>query len=659
MKMRKSKRFETIGVVAVLALCCALTASATQPTTTGQGGNFFGHVYTTTVGGVSVNANIYPSKTAVYLNGGPENQNGASLPVGTYYFQVTDPNGEQLLSADDIHCREVQVTVVTGNVNRITGHVVDAACTSPQATHDNSPINFANGSVPVQVCPAASRNSDSLNNGASYDSGNWCDTTSNGGGEYKVWLTPINKYDPDHCANHGFCANDSKTDNFKITPTNCADTNSCPPTPTIVWPLGGYKFYDSNTNGVQDDGEPIIDGWQVRAVKSCQEDQSIISALLGGANIPINDADFTIPGTNLPYGRQFQFTANGTYETEALQDPNAPVTFQTDGFYQYKDLNAGGHYSVCEIIPKGAASVFPAGLSSLSGQPKWRPTSAAESLDHWSPNNSTSFGNVCTGSGGGLTLGFWSNTNGEGVMAGGAKVPKSCTTAADTSNAMKATLKFLAYKNGVDPTGGPAFNLVNASGQYIDPYTMGYCNFRTWLLGATSTNAAYMLSVQLAAMELNVRFGYVNPNSLIYAPGTITANPAGFATVQAVMDEAVNVLGTNPIAIAGNLLNSNVTIKSYEVLIKNALDNANNNLGFVQSGPNSCPIAYGDEGTILTLNPKNNSCIPSDAPTGTTSVLQPLPQNPTVPVGDCATHPLIHFVCSLVGNTTDPACTNP
>ena len=37
------------------------------------------------------------------------------------------------------------------------------------------------------------------------------------------------------------------------------------------------------------------------------------------------------------------------------------------------------------------------------------------------------------------------------------------------------------------------------------------------LLGGTATNMAYMLSVQLATMELNVGNHFVNPNAIIYA----------------------------------------------------------------------------------------------------------------------------------------------
>ena len=54
---------------------------------------------------------------------------------------------------------------------------------------------------------------------------------------------------------------------------------------------------------------------------------------------------------------------------------------------------------------------------------------------------------------------------------------------------------------------------------------------------------ANMLSAQLAAMELNVFNGKVNGGALIYAPGTMSANALGFATVNAVMAEANAELG--------------------------------------------------------------------------------------------------------------------
>src|SRR5215469_16681719 len=80
-----------------------------------------GAIQTTTSDGKTVNANIYPSKDAVYLTGGPQNENGNGLvPDGTYYFQVTDPSGATLLSTDDISCR--QVVVQNGRVVGVPGN---------------------------------------------------------------------------------------------------------------------------------------------------------------------------------------------------------------------------------------------------------------------------------------------------------------------------------------------------------------------------------------------------------------------------------------------------------------------------------------------------------------------------------------------------------
>jgi hypothetical protein len=120
-------------------------------------------------------------------------------------------------------------------------------------------------------------------------------------------------------------------------------------------------------------------------------------------------------------------------------------------------------------------------------------------------------------------------------------------------------------------------NLVQANGSAFDPTT--YAQLRTWLLNATAVNMAYMLSAQLAAMELNVFNGLVNGNTLIYAPGTTSANSLGFATVDAVMTEANTELGLHHTAYDGS------GWRSYQEALKNALDKANNNLNFVQSSP--------------------------------------------------------------------------
>jgi len=162
------------------------------------------------------------------------------------------------------------------------------------------------------------------------------------------------------------------------------------------------------------------------------------------------------------------------------------------------------------------------------------------------------FGNVCLGGGGGLTIGSWKN------------------------------LKATAVPTRYTPWQGSlvALNLVDAGGQPFDP--TGYASFAAWLNGAQAVNMAYMLSAQLAAMELSVWNGLVDASRMILAPGTLSANASGFASVQAVMAEANAALGVDGYTPSGD------PRRAYQELLKTALDNANNNRTFVAPGPSGC-----------------------------------------------------------------------
>jgi hypothetical protein len=199
--------------------------------------NVDGAIFTTTVDGTTVNGNIYDSKDAVYLNGGPQNQNSNGLPDGDYYFQVTDPSGATLLSTDDIGCRQVTVAGgrLAGASGGDTGGGDNASATSSSCRHANGTFNPANGSTPVQLIPY--------------------NDTPNPGGEYKAWLTPVGQYNKACPANHGsfgFCDQESKTDNFKVRAPQAAYVIVC-------------KFNDANGNGVKDPNEPRIPHWPVTA----------------------------------------------------------------------------------------------------------------------------------------------------------------------------------------------------------------------------------------------------------------------------------------------------------------------------------------------------------------------------------------------------------
>jgi hypothetical protein len=214
------KQSLALAVAGVLSLGFVSLASAS---------NISGAIFTTLSDGSEVNLNKFPSKEAVYLDGGPgpgAPQTAAGLDDGTYVFQVTDPSGKVLLSTDNAGCR--QFTVANGI---ITGVVPFNGCQHMTGT------DIDHSAVTVQLFPY--------------------NDTPNPGGVYKVWVTRLENYltgaaqlgssdglnvvdpgrTPGNC--HGFIPGFSKTDNFKVksVPTVEIDT----------------RFYDSVT-GQQLDG---------------------------------------------------------------------------------------------------------------------------------------------------------------------------------------------------------------------------------------------------------------------------------------------------------------------------------------------------------------------------------------------------------------------
>jgi hypothetical protein len=217
----------------------------------------------------------------------------------------------------------------------------------------------------------------------------------------------------------------------------------------------------------------------------------------------------------------------------------AGVTSQA--YTTYEDSIAlPGVYTVTELMPT---------------ETNWKPTTLTTQQGTVVIGQSTllQFGNLCLGVGGGKTLGFWSNQNGRAEFG------------ADDLAVMVS------------------LNLRNANGTMFDPAS--YASFRPWLLGATASNMAYMLSAQLAAMQLNVLNGKVSGSSLIYAPGT-GLSASGYATVSAVMAAANASLGTDGLTVSAG------DARTLQEALKNALDNANNNTNFVQPDASTCPYSF-------------------------------------------------------------------
>jgi len=349
------------------------------------------------------------------------------------------------------------------------------------------------------------------------------DPTPNPGGEHKVWITPVEAYSPGS-GTFGFVPGNTKTDNFK-----CKQHEPCPQPPCDEPPntaIGGVKYYDLNTDGLLTAGEVGIEGWRI-------------------------DVSFTLPNGG---GSGTATTFTDSTGTWALVFPQ------------------GTTYTACEVLPPSSTYIQTGPLvgaqtadtnATANASRCWEGTvGAADTAD-------LNFGNICLGAGGGLTLGFWSNKNGERTIA-------NCTLLGGTSG----TLTFLS-----------GLCLRNANGTNFDPVSYNSnpasTAFRAWLLAANATNMSYMLSAQLAAMELNVKCGSVNGGSLVFA-GTnptgcnVPVNVNGFISVNSLMSDANAELCAHGLTLAGD------PERVCQEFKKNALDNANNNQNFVQSGP--CPF---------------------------------------------------------------------
>ncbi|MCA9258301.1 MAG: hypothetical protein KDA61_03825 [Planctomycetales bacterium] len=179
------------------------------------------------------------------------------------------------------------------------------------------------------------------------------------------------------------------------------------------------------------------------------------------------------------------------------------------------------------------------------------------------------FGNTLVAGQNGKTIGFWSNKNGQALI-----------TPAD-----------IAALN--------ALNLKNAVG--VDAVFTNAASVKNFLLGATATNMANMLSAQLAAMQLNVLHGFYGASTSIYIGGALASwsgntqgaslaanldhdgdadnadadglvNAFGFAKISDLIAAANAELALHSTAFSG------AAWRAYQESLKIAFDGMNNNL---------------------------------------------------------------------------------
>jgi hypothetical protein len=273
------------------------------------------------------------------------------------------------------------------------------------------------------------------------------------------------------------------------------EDTTCQATPPPTASITACKFYDKNADGTQQDGEPSLASWPF-----C-----------------IDPLDNAVPQLVTQIG------GNGGCVTWSNLTP---------GTYQIKEANAN-ESNWFHSTPESLMQAVQAG-----------------------DNTTIKFGNYCTQPSGGLTLGFWSNKNGNKILTG--SLTGTGTTL--TSEAV-AVLNSCAYMR-------------NANGT-VHTFTNSYSAFRSWLLSATATNMAYMLSAQLAALKFDVHYGFVDGNAFDLCSSMTVNNLMSTACDQLQMD--------------GNTLAGNPTRLVQESL-KNCIDAINNNGPVVPVTP--CPYTF-------------------------------------------------------------------
>lgn len=327
--------------------------------------------------------------------------------------------------------------------------------------------------------------------------------TPNAGGVYKAWITRAADFlaacpsGAKGCELAGFINSNTKTDNFRVR------TSQPPADP--VGNLEALKYYDHNVNGVYDHGDVVLPDWPMTIGPDVVDPQTQLTSVSGLA-----------AWTDLPTD------VGGHVYTITEGEP-----IQANWFNSQPSAGSALDNDTITTPITQSATVFPDQTARVE------------------------FGNFCLAGSGGLTLGFWSNKNGEALMN-------------DAPYANSPEL--LMLRN---------LNLRNAAGAHFDPTT--YASFKSWLLSATATNMAYMLSAQLAAMKLNVEAQKIDGDAFVMLPPYYSGG-----TVSQLMAAANTSLGANGYTVAAG------AVRTYQEKLKTALDLLNNGAKVVPT----CPCTY-------------------------------------------------------------------
>lgn len=232
-------------------------------------------------------------------------------------------------------------------------------------------------------------------------------------------------------------------------------------------------------------------------------------------------------------------------KNEACVDPEGRTAVQ------YVCTGTDGKWSV--VLPEPVLGVkvqeyLPADSLEFGYWEKVLPATNEYSIPLGSGMSNINFLNICykvTRNTGGYTLGFWSNRNGERIITNNNRLPAI---------------------NG--------WPLKKADGTSATPFA-NYTAFRTWILGATATNMAYMLSAQFAATSLSVLNTPALGGFLIYDPES--SNPEAMITVNTALSRAAALL-TSCGGLSPCVVTEPGSLRTLMETYKNIFDKLNNNM---------------------------------------------------------------------------------
>jgi len=490
----------------------ALIASVPAGAVTGAGFTTFD----TTLKGcldnkTGIDCNNYADKLDVFVNGGPT---AGGVGNGCYYFSVLVPGSQN-----------------GGFVDGATGNLSDVAPTSSTGAGDiytnrifhvsNHVIDHYADAYDATTCGYASGGY-AVHQTGTDPQGNFViqlmpyDDTTNPGGVYILAVCTVDSPVPSPAGSPSEC----KYDAFRAPPS------FPPPPPSNAGFLTVCKYYDTNANGSCDGSTPgtcsTTSGGDSLIAWDFQYSDGVSDLILTDNNscttVEVPADSYTVQ-EGIP-------TQTNWYNTQPGPNPTKLVPGQT-------------------VITQ-AAPVVAGGTTEVD------------------------FGNYCVGAGGGLTLGYWSNKNGQATMGCSGSGGNKCTAE-------------LSFKT---PTYPQNLCLFNGNGTQVNPFA-NYTAFKNWILSATATNMAYMSSAQLAAMELNVLNGSVNSTSLVQTgpdPDNCASDPgvSGWSNQTISVSNLMAAENAELCSSGGNVTINASHLRTCEQFWKNALDSANNNLNFVQ-----------------------------------------------------------------------------